>query len=483
MKLIEKLKSLGLEKIYFGAGARNAILLEEFSEFELIMGYDERSMAFQALGAAKVLNKPVALVTTSGTAVAEILPALVEAFFSNSKLIFITADRPSALDSSFAPQMVDQKLMLRPYCRNYRDFTYQKGIPIKSHDLLGIYPIGINLKINLENIQESQISYSHDFRFQIDWKKNLFILNSFDNLTHYPKLYEVIKSSPSYVYQEVGSPFYGKTSSNEISSDEVIQKLILDLEIRSIIRIGDCPNSKFWRQLYSTDVYHISPVAKPSLHYGTVILDHEISSKQLIERIPYDPRDLTDLSLNLDKILEKNIKSEVYQIGKLLKALKNDVIFFGNSMPVRYAKFFKIPNKIILARGANGIDGLISMALGAASTNRNQDYSLILGDLSFQYDISALFNDFPKNLKIFIINNQGGQIFERIKTSKEIICSHDKSYGGISKGFEKSYKVIDENFDDFEQINEVKVDNLKTENFWSDYKNIINKVFKSKALA
>lgn len=70
--------------------------------------FDERSAAFFALGRIQDMGLPVAVVTTSGTAAAELLPAVVEAYYQRRPLLLLTADRPAACRGSAAPQAIEQ---------------------------------------------------------------------------------------------------------------------------------------------------------------------------------------------------------------------------------------------------------------------------------------------------------------------------------------------------------------------------------------
>jgi len=92
------------------SGSRNAPLLAVLSKSDLKLWtfVDERSAAFFALGRMKLTGAPVAVVTTSGTAAAELLPALVEAHYSGLPLFVITADRPARFRGTGAPQAIEQ---------------------------------------------------------------------------------------------------------------------------------------------------------------------------------------------------------------------------------------------------------------------------------------------------------------------------------------------------------------------------------------
>ncbi|HET7436149.1 MAG TPA: thiamine pyrophosphate-binding protein, partial [Thermoanaerobaculia bacterium] len=110
-RLIDDVAAAGVTEFCVCAGSRNAPLLAVLgvSSFRTHSFVDERSAAFFALGRAKYLRAPVAVVTTSGTAVAELLPAAIEAHYSGVPLVLITADRPASYRGSGAPQAIEQE--------------------------------------------------------------------------------------------------------------------------------------------------------------------------------------------------------------------------------------------------------------------------------------------------------------------------------------------------------------------------------------
>jgi 2-succinyl-5-enolpyruvyl-6-hydroxy-3-cyclohexene-1-carboxylate synthase len=110
--VIDSVRAHGVRDFCVCAGSRNSPLLAVLSELRYVSIYsfvDERSAAFFALGRAKRDALPVAVVTTSGTAVAELLPAAIEAHYSGVPLVLITADRPARFHGTGAPQSIEQE--------------------------------------------------------------------------------------------------------------------------------------------------------------------------------------------------------------------------------------------------------------------------------------------------------------------------------------------------------------------------------------
>ena len=112
--IVDELVANGVTEVVLAPGSRSAALAIALAEADaredlrLHVRVDERSAGFVALGLAKVAKEPVAVVTTSGTAVANLMPALVEAQFAGVPVMAITADRPAELRDTGAHQTVDQ---------------------------------------------------------------------------------------------------------------------------------------------------------------------------------------------------------------------------------------------------------------------------------------------------------------------------------------------------------------------------------------
>ena len=122
LHLLQALRALGLRRLVLCPGSRSAPLavaagLLEASGLELLTAVDERSAAFLALGIGRADGRPAAVVTTSGSAVANLLPAVVEADHGAVPLLLLTADRPQRLKGCGANQTVNQEAFLAPCCR------------------------------------------------------------------------------------------------------------------------------------------------------------------------------------------------------------------------------------------------------------------------------------------------------------------------------------------------------------------------------
>jgi len=144
---VSRLVELGVKNACISPGSRSTSLTLAFASNKNINIYnivDERSSAFFALGLAKKTKSPVVVVTTSGTAVAELFPAIIEAYYQRIPLIICTADRPPSLINSGANQTINQHNIYKDHIR----FFIDAGLPDVK-----------NLK-KIKNIAEDAIRYS-----------------------------------------------------------------------------------------------------------------------------------------------------------------------------------------------------------------------------------------------------------------------------------------------------------------------------------
>ena len=126
--LIDQLVECGLKYVCVSPGSRSTPITYAVSQNKKFQSYviiDERTSGFFALGLAKKTNSPVLIVTTSGTATAELYPAIIEAYQNRVPLIICTADRPAYLKNSGANQTINQDNIYKNHIR----FFYDTGLP------------------------------------------------------------------------------------------------------------------------------------------------------------------------------------------------------------------------------------------------------------------------------------------------------------------------------------------------------------------
>src|ERR1700722_12018383 len=125
-QVLEEIISQGVYEFCLCPGARNAPLiypLVQSSQVRIYYWPEERSAAFFALGRIKATGRPVAVVTTSGTAAAEILPAAMEAYYTGLPLVLLTADRPRRFRGTGAPQAAEQVGLFSCYAHEMQDLA------------------------------------------------------------------------------------------------------------------------------------------------------------------------------------------------------------------------------------------------------------------------------------------------------------------------------------------------------------------------
>lgn len=133
----------------------------------------------------------------------------------------------------------------------------------------------------------------------------------------------------------------------------------------------------------------------------------------------------------------------VVELQQLMQ--ENDILFVGNSMPIRdvdtFYRLSQTPHRIVANRGANGIDGLVSTAMGIAAATPHQHVTLLLGDLSFYHDLNGLLSSklHSLNITIVVINNDGGGIFSFLPQASE--PKHFETLFGTPIGLDYEHAV------------------------------------------
>lgn len=453
--VIGKLKSSGVRLFCVCPGARNAALIEILSrqnDVSVKTFVDERSAGFFALGHALEKQEPVVVCTTSGTAVAELLSATIEAFHVGAPLVLLTADRPRRFRGRGAPQAIDQLEFMKSHVHQQWDLVDGKT----DFEISGTGPVQINLCFE-EPILGNPASFKDNVPKPAVGDQPLIILGSLtDSEKHFAKGF--LQTNPGYYLAESHSGLCGLKLDSGMTAvpSHVVNADNFTNWFDSVIRIGGVPSLRLWRDL-EHKLSHI-----PVMSYSGVSL----SGLGREETCPKPVSDLKDLQLKPGKefpelndsfshwekrrgeLLLELPKSELAMVGKLSELLPAKAkVFLGNSLPVREWDTMALSRsdlQVRSQRGVNGIDGLISTFFGRLDPM--VENVLLIGDLSTIYDSNAWWVwkqalGSPKDLpaKIVVINNGGGRIFRRLFENPALQSEHDFEFSELARLFEWNY--------------------------------------------
>jgi 2-succinyl-5-enolpyruvyl-6-hydroxy-3-cyclohexene-1-carboxylate synthase len=466
-----------LSYTYFCCGARNQSLLSVFNQERIGFEIDERSASFKALGRSKLTLLPTAICTTSGTAVAQCLPAMIEATLSDTPLLLITADRPKRMTNTGSPQTIDHEIITRQYRSCYLEVSAEG---LKEIDLTGLsYPAHINVIIEAEN---EKLLRSHEIEsFSNDWMG----FKSFIQKNPRPLILLSHESGSMRNFIEkldrTNLPFYAESMSHghdlsPIRYEIDLVKGLLNKSISSVIRIGHTPVSKLWRMLehHHIPVFSFDSRGLPALSYGSVM---QLASRNLLDS-PEWWETINQIALfkidsrlpqNLHERLEKYPLSEMSLLRKIHDQIpEGSTIYLGNSLSIRFFEMIQTKRFNIFGnRGANGIDGQISTAIGLAQSSQSKVFC-ILGDMTTRYDLSSL-SDIPKNLTLIIMNNYGGRIFDFMKMDQRLVMEHNIHFKRICEAFNLTYLKNDFKNIENGQVLEINPSNLQTSQFLKEW--------------
>jgi 2-succinyl-5-enolpyruvyl-6-hydroxy-3-cyclohexene-1-carboxylate synthase len=407
------------------------------------------------------LQKPVALICTSGTAALNFYPAIAEAFYQKIPLVVLTADRPLELLNQQDGQMINQvnvfgnhvrgslnfDSILRTSHSELRTFLYKSMFPVMG-------PIHINVPLVeplYENLEEEILIEKVE--------KPLNIFGDFDNKNIIDALHQtqkrVIIVGQNLPDQELlvtlkelaqkDFAILADVVSNQHESsvlkhfDFLVSQANIEtlqvLEPDFIISLGGPVLSKalkLWLKKQKPK-FHFRIQQDETLvdTYNNVteyiygnnnevlksLVNAEFSSSTYAEYLGL--MELKSQRKIAEFINQNNVEfNELVTVNFTLKNIpENSQLQIANSTAIRYVSYLGLPNKNITAfcnRGTSGIDGCTSTAIGAANMT-NEIVTLITGDLAFFYDRNAFWNNFvPNNLRIILLNNHGGGIFNLI---------------------------------------------------------------------
>ena len=502
--LISHFVHLNIQHIVFSPGSRNAplvIAIQQHDFFKSIVIPDERSAAFYALGMAQQLNEPVVLICTSGSAVLNYYPAVAEAFYQNTPLLVISADRPIDYIDQGDGQTIRQENALKNHVRYFtslrENHASEDDIWFNSREISSAYhacngiikgPVHINFPLSEPLYQKEVLDptiekitpvYIVDGKPSVPaeeqpilkkiWKNtekimvlvgqhqpDTYLLNALKNLNSLANVAIMVENTSNLLDRDFVNCI--DRTLNAISEEEKAN-FAPDL----LITLGGAIVSKKIKQFFRTyqPKHHWKVgVNFPAMDtYKSLSRSLLVGESDLINLLSTFSSEATSNFGNkwkqMDFLQEEKLRLylesnktycdlNVYEC--LLDCVPDDShLHLANSSVIRYSQLFTPINtiKYWCNRGTSGIDGSASTAAGASLISKDKCHTLIIGDLSFFYDSNAFLNQLKlSNLRVFLINNGGGDIFNIIpgpdttdELNENFVYKHPFTAAGICESY------------------------------------------------
>jgi 2-succinyl-5-enolpyruvyl-6-hydroxy-3-cyclohexene-1-carboxylate synthase len=480
--VIETALRKGVREFCLASASRNASLVYALANTPEIKTYywsEERSAAFYALGRAKETGRPVAVVVTSGSAAAELMPAAMVAHYSGIPLLLITADRPRRYRGSGAPQSAEQVGLYGCYVQYSQDVALEEKCCLDSWNATS--PAHINVCLEEPSDKEAKLcqiekGIEADFTpFKVGLNKQTQddyqqFLNSVKHpLVVVGELQKNQREQAIHFLLQLGAPVYleGFSGLREERSLEHLRITSIDriweraenegYPIDGIIRIGSIPTARLWRdledkkdeiQVVSVSELPFSGLSRGSIHHASLNEFFEWGSKIPHSRFAFKGWQQADHAFQnqLNELYKQEPLAEaslIHELSKILPLRSN--VFLGNSLPVREwdsgATWESRGYDVNAVRGVNGIDGQIATFLGTCTTA--QDNWAIIGDLTALYDMVSpwILKQMPDvNANIVIVNNSGGQIFAPMYSHPAFLNEHDLNFKPLADMWRLRYE-------------------------------------------
>lgn len=464
LQLAALLKAHGIKRIVLCPGSRNIPLVQTFTnipEFTCYPVTDERSAGFFAIGLALHGGAPAAVCCTSGTALLNLHPAVAEAFYQQVPLVVISADRPAAwigqMDGQTLPQpdvfgKLVKKSVNLPEVQTDEDEWFcnrlinEALLELNHH---GKGPVHINVpisepffKLPVDQLPEARVItryqglsvYDKDYKPLIErlnrYQRRMVVVGQMSLIYLFDKRYvKMLYKHFAWFAENISNQTVPGQPIRNIDpllcsiNNEEQEKMRPELLITYGGHIISKRLKNFLRRHPPIEHWHISPDGEVADLFGSLTTVIEMDPFEFLERIapmmdnrtPEYPRGWEARSKAVPDV--DFPYSEMSAIGKIITRLPSPCsLHLANSSTVRYAQLFNVPAdvEILSNRGTNGIEGSLSTALGYATVSEKLNF-IIIGDLSFFYDMNALWiPNYGSNVRILLLNNSGGEIFHAL---------------------------------------------------------------------
>ncbi len=466
LALLDGLVGAGVEQVVLSPGSRNTPLILAavlHPQLRHHVAVDERGGGYFALGMAMASGKPVVLICTSGTAVANWFPAVVEANLQQIPLILLSADRPWELQQCMANQTIDQIKLFGPHVRAFHQLPAAGFSPAALHRLrmlgrqlvrestgVAAGPVHANISLREPLVPESlPQSFSavevkplaraqpvlpqdglQDLAAILAGRKGVIVCGPGAACP------EVLRLGEALGCPVLADPLSGlrfSSSGGAINRyDLFLRSKVNAVQLRAewVLHFGGAPVSKALQQYL--DEHGCVPywwadasgrsMDRPGMAIETLPVSAQHLCRQLLSRELPSAQNWLKAWRALNQQVETRLQQlelplEVQVVRHALRELpEQSLLFSSNSMSVRFLDAYSGGNKDIAVygnRGASGIDGNLSTLAGIASMRRGEGKVLgIVGDLAFFHDLNALALARHQDMILLLLDNQGGGIFD-----------------------------------------------------------------------
>lgn len=454
--LVAALLAGGVREVVLAPGSRSAPLAlvlwaaDRDGRLRLHVRVDERGAGFLALGLAKASDRPVAVVTTSGTAVANLHPAVLEAWHSHVPLVVVSADRPAALRWTGANQTTHQQGLFSTHVRATATLTAADGVAYEVGRLLAAatgvrsrLPGPVHLDVELADpLVPDPGSLAPDLPEVALTDLRPSAPPTPLRLDAGPRTVVVAGDAPPAVGRAWAAraaaasvPLLAEASSNARTGPAALSTYRLLLanlaaEVERVVVVGHPTLSRpVSRLLARTDVELVvtTPYADwpdPGRSATTVVDDVELPAPGEAEHAWFARwRDAEEQTrARLDRLLAgSDALTGPGVAAVVLSALRSsDVLVVGSSNPVRdldLAPVGPAAPAVFANRGLAGIDGLVSTAVGVA-WGSGVPVTALLGDLTLLHDATGLVVgplEPRPDVRFVVVNDDGGSIFATLE--------------------------------------------------------------------
>lgn len=460
-EVVQALVDAGVREAVLSPGSRNAPLsfalldAERAGVLRLHVRIDERSAGFLALGLTRASGRPVAVACTSGTAVANLAPAVLEAHHAQAQVVVLAADRPLRLRGTSASQTTVQPGLLPAPCTDLEDADQVRPALVTALRAGG--PIHLNLLFDAPLTPENGFTptpaaspgsaASQAFSAAAKTRSG-----DQARLEHGPRTVVVAGDSGGararMIAERSGWPLLAEPSSDARGGPSALRtyRLLLDGElgqqVERVVLLGHPTLSRPVSHLLSrpdVEVIDLDPRFSPR-PFEVVLTASDLTIPENTDPALLD-RDADwlaawrtadwDLSTRLDAYLGDLDDITGYEVAAAVaRGLGgNDLLFVGPSNPVRDLDLMAPPRgrgPLVLAnRGLAGIDGVVSSAIGAALAGQADGLGravALMGDVTFLHDSNGLVlgPEEPRpDLTIVVVNDDGGSIFAVLEQGAE----------------------------------------------------------------